>query len=341
MRLGLIAYADNTGLGSQTKQYFDHLEPAKTMVLDRSSGVTPYPCYPERYPGAMVVKGLPDFDEVAAFLKDLDVVLMAETAPTEHLMRSARERNVKTVIVPNWEYFHHFQNPKLLLPDLLLAPSLWHFDEYPEPKAYLPFPIELKFRDTSETTAKNFLHIGGKPISPDRNGTFALLEALEYVTADINMTITCTDPRVFEHRPPLKNPHVTLTTHLGVIDDLEPFYNAHDVLVMPRRFGGLCLPVNEALGHGLPVIMPDISPNNTWLPKHWLVPAEKTAERQMASTIDIYTPDPRALAQMIDQFATRPMMYHVSCDTARQIATDHSWETLLPLYMEVLTSVLS
>ena len=36
MRLGIIARRDNTGLGYQTKDYYDHLKPVKTMVIDLS-----------------------------------------------------------------------------------------------------------------------------------------------------------------------------------------------------------------------------------------------------------------------------------------------------------------
>jgi hypothetical protein len=39
-------------------------------------------------------------------------------------------------------------------------------------------------------------------------------------------------------------------------------YKDGDVLVIPRKYGGLCLPMQEALAHGIPVIMPDIEPND-------------------------------------------------------------------------------
>lgn len=38
-------------------------------------------------------------------------------------------------------------------------------------------------------------------------------------------------------------------------------------MILPRKYAGLCLPMNEALMSGLPVIMTDIEPNNVILPK--------------------------------------------------------------------------
>jgi glycosyltransferase involved in cell wall biosynthesis len=338
MKLGLVAYAEDTGLGYQTKAYYDHLKPCRTMVLKRTGLTEPRTFrqnwYPDAFSTVMTMPSLPDVD---AFLDGLDVVLLAERSPSHYLLRRARKMGVKTVVVPNYEYFDH----DAPLPDLLLAPSPWHFADYPGKTYYLPFPIEPKFKETPAKAAKNFLHIAGKPIAPDRNGTFVLLEALKYVTSDINLTITCIEPRIFENHLLPANPHVTLSTHLGMIDDLDPFYASHDVLVMPRQFGGLCLPVNEALGHGLPVVMPDVSPNNGWLPKHWLVPATHCGERKMAGMVDIYEADPLQLAETIDTIATKPFYYEVCRDVARQIALDYSWDTLLPRYMEVLESVLS
>jgi glycosyltransferase involved in cell wall biosynthesis len=338
MKLGLIAYAEDTGLGYQTRAYYNHLKPYRTMVLKRTGLTEPRTFRQSWYPDAFsTVMTMPSLPEVDAFLDGLDVVLLAERSPSHYLLRQARKMGVKTIIVPNYEYFDH----DAPLADLYAAPTTWRFADLPEPKTYLPFPIDPKFRTLSEKPAKNFLHIAGKPISPDRNGTFVLLEALNYVTADVNVTITCIEPRIFENHPLPTNPHVTLSTHLGMIDDLEPFYDSHDALIMPRRFGGLCLPVNEALAHGLPVIMPDISPNSGWLPKHWLIPAEQTAERKMAGMVDIYSADPKALAAAIDAMATKPIYYLTSCEVARQIATDYSWDALLPMYMDVLASVLS
>ena len=54
-------------------------------------------------------------------------------------------------------------------------------------------------------------------------------------------------------------------------DDQWRLYAGFNALIMPRRYGGLCLPMNEALTSGLPVIMSNTSPNDAVLPGDWLV----------------------------------------------------------------------
>lgn len=344
MKLGLIAYADNSGLGSQTQAYHDHLAPFRTMVLDRSGSLkSSYECYPERYPDAWkFVLGLPDFNEVNDFLDGLDVVLMAECSPTEYLLRAAKARDVRTVIVPNWEYFHHFQKPGLISPDLWLAPSLWHFDEYPEPKAYLPFPVDLLPVDEAVDTVYNFVHIAGMPIAPDRNGTESVLRALEKITTNVNITIFCQKPAYIDEimqkndlKVP-KNVQLSLRTSVKTTDEL---YAGQQVLLMPRRFGGLCLPVNEALARGMPVLMTDISPNNEWLPGSWLVPAKLIGERKMASMIKVYDADTDELAHMIDRLRNGRAYAWRLKQQAAHTAEKYSWGVWRDKYIETLSGM--
>lgn len=337
--LGLIAYAEDTGLGSQTKDYFDLLAPAKTMVLDRSvSGRPARPCYPERFPGSMIVQGLPTYNETEEFLKGLDVVLMAETSPTQNLLRRAKELGIKTVIVTNWEYFHNFQKPSLLLPDLLMPGTLWHFEDLPGPKAYVPYPIKTMIPEFKDH-ARNFVHVAGKPISPDRNGTETVLKALQYITSNVKVTIFCQDSAYIDEiitQNDIKVPqNVQLLTPTPV-KNTSQLYVDQDVLLLPRRFGGLCLPVNEAIGYGLPVIMPDIKPNNQWLPSSWLIPARKIDERKMAAMIDVHEADAEALAHMIDKIRNGQALYWRMSQQVRSLQYQYSWKSLKPKYIETL-----
>lgn len=344
MKLGLVAYAENTGLGAQTKAYYDHLQPALTMVLDRSAS-RDNTFYPDRFPERrMIVPGLPTAAECDAFLDAIDVLLLAETSPTLYLMRTARRRGIKIVLVPNYEYYFGFAAPRLPRPDLFLLPSTWHMDEYPDPKMYFPVPLTPKLAENLRKTATNFLHIAGRPIFPDRNGTIDVLECLRYVKSTVTVTIRCQVPAVLDH---LIDEHgqeipdnVTLVSDGYDYATTDELYADQDVLLMPRRFGGLCLPVNEAIERGMPVVMPDISPNG-WLPKQWLIPAEQMGERKLANMVAVYDIDAEKLAAMIDAFATEPDWFATCRTIAAQMAQDYSWERLGPKLLDVLQSVLS
>jgi glycosyltransferase involved in cell wall biosynthesis len=95
------------------------------------------------------------------------------------------------------------------------------------------------------------------------------------------------------------------------IDKTEPvdekeLYRNFDAMIMPRRYGGACLPMNESLASGIPVIMTNIDPNNKVLPAEWLVPAKHNGSFMTRTKIDLYNADKNALADKIIEFATEP-----------------------------------
>ena len=112
-------------------------------------------------------------------------------------------------------------------------------------------------------------------------------------------------------------------------------YYHQDALILPRRFGGLCLPANEAIGAGIPVIMPDIDPNNTWLPAEWLTESMMAGDFRAKQHIFWYRTDPRVLAAKIDQLTDNDF-YVRACAKAHLLRQQLSWETLTPRYLEVL-----
>ena len=51
---------------------------------------------------------------------------------------------------------------------------------------------------------------------------------------------------------------------MGHVEDRWDLYDGCSILVMPRRYGGLCLPVQEAMARGMAVVMTDCPPNRRW-----------------------------------------------------------------------------
>jgi glycosyltransferase involved in cell wall biosynthesis len=80
-------------------------------------------------------------------------------------------------------------------------------------------------------------------------------------------------------------------------------------MILPRRYAGLCLPMNEALISGLPVFMTDISPNNQILPKDWLVKSDKIGEFKTKLMVDIYEASQEKLAKSIDNYFNNINIY--------------------------------
>jgi len=336
MRIGLIARADSRGLGIQTKSFHDAMHPAKTLVVDCPSQ-QPLPVRRDWYPGAQWVHRLPTAADLETFLDGVDVVYTAETGYGHHLWDIANRRGIKTVLHANYEFLNRHDQPTVWA-----APSLWHIGQWPHGTIHLPVPIEVdRFPDTQKpSSAKRFLHIVGRPTfdhdrSPlHRNGTVDAIKALQRVSADIEVTFRCQQAGYVEALLEQHPVGVKVTVETGDTPNYWDNYTGFDALIMPRRFGGLCLPVNEALGAGMPVIMTDINPNNTWLPEEWLVPTHHAGYFTAKQRISCHRADPQELAATITRF-TEPQFYETAVKKAARLRERYSWAALKPRYMQV------
>lgn len=340
MRVGLIARADSRGLGIQTKAFYDHMHPAKTLVVDCPS-VQPLPVRRDWYPDG-VWTGIPTMSDIEDFLEDVDVVFTAETGYTPALWDIAEKRGIKTVLQANFEFLDRSDRPSLWV-----APSLWRFDEWPEGAVHLPVPVEVERFPPAvlPQLPTRLLHIVGRPTLDRktdlcRNGTIDFLTALQHVTLPVTVTIRCQHETYVNELMARHGIRVPDNIDLRVIPGDTPNYwdnyEGQHALIMPRRFGGLCLPANEAIAAGIPVIMPDIDPNNTWLPKEWLVPASQVGAFRAKQVIDLYAVDPIMLSVKIHQILTDAQWYEQAKRRAQKLRWRLSWDALKPYYEEVL-----
>lgn len=364
MRLGLIARADNSGLGIQTYEFYRHMKPDKTMVVDIGM-LNGNKSYPERYgEDAVFVQGFPKAHDVDEFLKDLDVVFIAEAAYTPYLYVRAKQLGVKTANQYNYEFFDWYVAPPEQMPDLFIAPSRWHYEDVDNfikryntergtniGHVYLHCPVAREMLPQKEIKrASTFLHMGGRSAAYDRNGTETVIEASRLLKSNAKIFIHFQGEQGLSHQATRKIGEYKImrfnrgdpskvAIHVKEYHEYNEAYRNGDVMLLPRRYGGNCLPMNEALSSGMPVIMTDISPNNQFLPNNWLIPASEigTFDTRPSVTIDMYGANPQALADKIDQFynmSTSEMWFENI--EAGKLAETVSWQTLAPKYREEL-----
>jgi hypothetical protein len=309
MRLGIIARSDNTGLGNQTRNIVNMLNPDKILLID-STPFNENKQHPEWYAGYDCIttsKGFATREEIVSFLDGIDVVLTCESFYSSMFLSLADKRKVKTILQYNYEFLDLVVDPNQRMPSMLLSPSVWNIEQVEKvlgdltKVVYLPPPIDpVAFSSQRETnmskTHNKILHIAGKFASKDRNGTSTVIDMLKYSSADYELVIKsqtpieadCNDSR--------------LTIDVSNTENHADLYAGYDAMVLPRRYAGLCLPMNEALMSALPVFMTDISPNNFILPAEWLIESEKIDRLLTRMTLDVYGADPRKLATRIDDY---------------------------------------
>lgn len=308
MRLGTMAFANQSGLGYQTRRLTYMLNPYRILLVDSTSfskNKEQYPSWYKHYSGYKVA-GFPSDREVRKFLQGLTHVLVCETTLNPNFTAIAKQMGVKVFIQENWEFNDFLINRRMVLPEKFLVPSYWKLQEmidlFGEDKVvYLPPPIdpdefEVATNENLRRNGRRFLHVVGTLATHDRNGTLDLLEAVKLAKSDFELVIRSQrelppeyiidDPRVIYEQKNIREP----------VD----MYIGFDAMFLPRRYGGLCLPMGEALTSGLPVVMTGIEPNNGYLPKQWLVPA-KIKEKILTRTyIDVYESDVKVLADLLD-----------------------------------------
>jgi hypothetical protein len=300
--------------------------------------------HPEWYKDYNVIqtrKGMPRTNEIVSFLEDVDVVISCETFYHLELVDLAKQKGIKTILQYNYELFGHLANPEWTLPDVLLAPSIWNLDIVMQKFGsktkvmHLPPPTDHSlFNDAREINLskdhKRILHIAGKKAAKDRNGTESVLAMMKHSKEDYELVIKsqtplnliCRDSRV--------------KIEIGDPDNRQDMYTGFDAMVLPRRYAGLCLPMNEALMSALPVFMTDISPNNAVLPYKWLAESKKIDTFRTKSMVDVYDVKSDKLAKIIDKYVGNDRKSEIK-KTAVQIGlANFSVDNLKQKYLNII-----
>lgn len=352
MRIALLAYATDTGLGHQTQEFYKHMKPAKTLIADLSD-FNGMPLFLDRFDGRFdgtdegiaAVKGIPNCDAMDWLSTDVDIIFVCETPLNYCLFEKAKRKGVPVVLQYNYEFLDYLQRTDIEAPAVLAAPSSWNRDkvEAMNIAPVVDWPVPANTDDIKPRViekAQTFVHIAGKEAAHDRNGTFTFLEA------------AIKTGKRYKYRVYAQNASERLTKRITAISrdiDIElventpnyaDIYKSGDVLVMPRKYGGLCLPMQEALAAGMPVVMSDVSPNDQRLPKQWLVKATKKSSFMARTEIDIYETDVDHLAYKMAQLATDDEFMQWSNKEALRLGKELSWETLKSYYESMLQTVI-
>lgn len=316
MKLGLIVRANNRGLGIQTWEIYRYLRPAVTVLIDSIPDHGKWKSYPERFPDAISTEWAgytaPISKEAKAALLDCDLIFTVETPYDPDLFTEAKAMGVATVIYVNPE-LHRQQETQDATQ--VWVPTLWRFGDIPN-AVHVTMPVALD--RLPYNPGERFLHLGGHKARSDRNGMETAIRAARL--AGIEMTVTSQDQGLrFVGRGIIHGP---------TLDNYWEMYSGFGVLVMPRKYGGLCLPVQEALASGLAVIMSDTEPNQHWPVS--LVPVQKGQRiRMVGGDIQLWETFRQHLAEEMQRMQDSEYR-RVFQERGRAWAEANSWDALLP-----------
>lgn len=329
MKIGLLARADDGGLGQQTAEFYRHIHPHRTLVVDlgdQNRGAF----RPDRYPDAMVVAyAVHDpirRDVLRALCSEVDLVYTAEVPYSPELLDIAAEYGTRVVVHVNPE----------LLEDAVLAAEVWLPTDWERarveqrvghPVPVVPFPAAIPQSRESRPPV-TFVHVQA-PAFLDRNGSELLNAALPLMTVPSVW-------RVFGDPVLAAQTHQfgMATVHFeGRVETYWDLYADAEILVLPRRYGGLSLPMQEAAACGLGVVSLDLDPQRGWLHPDGLIPTSGGYAYPMrGGDFWVHGAEPDAVARVLDRLAADPHLRGTLAADASAWAATITWDQLLPLY---------
>jgi glycosyltransferase involved in cell wall biosynthesis len=292
--------------------------------------------------------GFPSLGEIGSWLRGLGSVLTCELPYQTGFYALARARGVKIINQINPEFFDGWLGSDQI-PDVILLPSRWLESDIRQAFGnradiiYLPPPVDpSEFAEVRELNfgragRRHIVHPIGRPAAEDRAGTRLLLQSIQHCQSDFTLEIISQFPLPGELTA---GADARVTFSVGNRARRVDLFREADGVIHPRRYGGLNMMGIEALMSGLPVIMPNASPNNDVLPERWLVEGIMTGTFMTRRPIPLFDASSSALAERID------WLCNLSDDQllaekrqAFQLGTDnYSPEVLRPQYEAVLGS---
>lgn len=344
MRIGLIARMDETGVGYQTRDWFEMLNPERLLVVDMSDYNGGLKQHPEWYHKAgdkiRFNNGFLGDDAMHWITEGVDLVLSVEIFYNWKLIEVAESKKVRTALQINPEFFEHFRNTRMPYPTLILAPSPWMLTEVTNNAKrksrveYLPMPINRDIADRPRTRIENILHVAGRRTHGNRNGTDTFMRAMKLFNDRLQITITT--------QQDLGDPN-GYGKNVTIIDNppsLEHYYQQADVLVLPRRYAGLCLPLAEAICHGIIPVMPHYSPQDHYLDPFLLVPPCAVNKIQAKTTVDSVEVEPDDIAQVVNHLAMlEPKAIEKLSQKSLDLAKSWHKDVTLPMYFKLFEEI--
>jgi glycosyltransferase involved in cell wall biosynthesis len=299
--IGLIARADNTGLGTCSWELANHIKFDQIRLVKRK-----FDWFPERFYNVV--------DKLTT-----DIVVAVETPYEWEVFRNRR-----SVLIPMYECTPY---PFPVAPSKVIAPSL--LDKQFYGSEFIPFPVNRKVLPFKKREKANvFVHNTGHGGLGSRNGTKDLLDAMQFVKSDIKLIIntqipfTTNDPRVVVKIHDAKN--------------YWDIWGEGDVFIFPEKFNGLSMPIQEAMSVGMPIMSTDRYPFNAYLPKELLIPVSRYERKRISVTFKSAVLDPRDIAAKIDEWAGQDIgAYSQQMDS---LAQGLSWDSLKDKWKSAMLS---
>ena len=317
--VGSIVRSINSGLGNLCWEFQRHGLIDKALIIKEEKGDI---MFPERFPNGRISSAVHFSNNDMEWLLDgIDTLLIFETAYRWDIVSVAKKRGIRIVIMPMHEFI-----PEVRDADIWLCPSDLEMKlPVVGEKIRINVPVNTdKIKWRLREKAEHFIHNAGGGGIMGRNGTNELVSALKYIDDDFRLTIRSQVYKygVDDNRVEIR--HENLENYWDLWDN-------GDVLVLPDKFAGLSLPIQEAFASGMMVMTTNKKPFSDWLPNDPLIQCGMMVNN---GRYDMAVISPKLLADSIKNWIGKDIKEYSLA--GKKWAEENSWEVLLPRYKEIL-----
>jgi len=260
MRLGIVGFATNSGLGRQFFDALKHLPVQSAFVLTNPAKRTRFDLL-DQSGTDYVLSRHRDAGHFKLWLahRQIDTVLTWEVPGNWAFVHIMKDRQVRWFHHVNWEWIDIRKLGELRYATLI-APNQRCITELHELglKNYicLPTPIDLEFFPfRPRVRAQDFLTINGYGGCGGRRQLDQIIRAWQILGDDAPHLIIRTQII-------LQKRHKMVDVRVNDLDDPRDLYALGDVLLQPSAFEGVGLTLLEAQACGIPAVTTDAPPMN-------------------------------------------------------------------------------
>lgn len=272
-----VSFKDDTGLGRQATDLQSVLGLGYRLVVP-SDKITGHPLIP---PFERPLTVTDSDEQVRAALNGIDGIIFPECNRWHpRLLPIAKELGVKSVCIPNWEWFNG-KDPQWHCCDLFVCHSQFTQNLVRgygwQKTTYIPATVDLSRFPARHIagSARLFIHNAGLVNEDDRKGTRDSILAFRKVKRkDISLIVR------MQKAVPLPELDERIKVQVGNLADPKELYATGEVAIQPSKLEGVGFMVIEPLCSGMPVITLDYPPMNEYVRMPELLVRKKWFKRK-------------------------------------------------------------
>lgn len=335
--MGLLLRVDQGGLAAQTATLAQLLKPDVVLAIDLPEHKRRGDSQLHRYTD-LPITAVATTDSLTPRLlahvaDQVDTLVTVECLYTNPAGWQAVNERCTTVLIANPELYAGYPAHRIVLP------TSWHADRFPHAHI-VPHPVDTlaaaRDRRTRSGLARTFLHVEA-PAMLDRNGTDLVTQALPFVDEPCTLTVRSYRPAHGLLAAGRVGKVTVRWDHSRPVDWRDCYPADTDVLLLPRRYGGLSLVVQEAASLGIPPVMLDVEPQRSEDWPGWRLPATVWRRSLMrGGEFDVHTTRPEALAATMTALARGGLDVEGESRRALMWAEARAWPNVAAQWEHVL-----